>query len=135
MVEPIVVYVPGTPRPYEGARFVNGRVIRYKNKVRALYRKQVVTECRLQGRPIHGPVQMKLDLWFATKNVLLLGQPHTHTPDEDNCSKVWKDCAEEAGILADGDSRVARSIVTKTWALKAGAMATFTPFKIEEDED
>lgn len=124
----VVVYVPGTPRPQPRPRFVGGRVVSTGSKHAKLYRKVVEWACRVT-EPVHGPVQVELDLWFATKDAKRHGQPHTARPDADNVAKLWMDCAERSGLLPKGDAKVADLTVRKRWSAEAGAQMTVRPLE------
>ena len=138
------VYVKGTPRPQPRPRFVDGKAISTTSKPAKAYRAVVLAACKSVyaqcGQIKKGPVSITLDLWFfSAKRAKEFGQPHTPRPDGDNVLKLWQDCAQKAGLIAE-DSHVYAAFARKRWAATAGALMTVEAYNeldldLNEDDD
>lgn len=119
---PLVVAINSTPIAQPRARHVAGRplpVSTADKRVKA-YRKHLVEAMRRAVKRAgweapDGPVGVTWKGYFPTRQRKRWWTWHGVKPDRDNVDKLVLDCAQEAGVLAKGDQKVATGELSKVW--------------------
>jgi Holliday junction resolvase RusA-like endonuclease len=129
----IILHVPGTPRPKQSARFVNGRAVGVTRakRLQKLWSQKVEQACReIADRPawLRGPLCVDRVFWFATDRAERHGRPHTFKPDGDNLEKMMLDCMQSAGLIGNDSSFAGGSGPWKLWGPTAGALIVLRPW-------
>lgn len=82
------------------------------------------------SRPMAGPVELSVSLFYHTKSRAVIIAPKTSRPDGDNLLKIIKDAATKAGWWID-DAQVYDERITRYWT-SGEEQVTITAFGHED---
>ena len=130
--------VPTATSQQKGEMVRNGRVVHFKKK--NVREAEEILEYRLRNwkklnelETISGPVRMKINWEFPTKDKKKIYTPKVTRPDLDNMAKLLIDCIVRTGILQD-DSIIFELMLEKSWTREGdGVIEVYIQEVTDED--
>ncbi len=146
MSKTLRIYIGGDPVGQPRARHAPNRAqpVSIASKSKRVYITHVTEllkrEAAAQGYEAGGLVRMEITSYYKTPQKARWGAYCGKKPDWDNLGKLYADAAQKAGLLPQGDERIAEGSVSKVWSRQGGvlivlsSLADLAPPDPEEDD-